>query len=249
MKKVLILSLLTFVGFATHAFAADGFTALAPIPDLTAGVTADSAGLATFFNNLYKYLIGIAAMIAVIEIIWGGLQISTQDSISKQGEGRERITQALLGLVLVLSPVLVFSIINPSILNLSLNLPELDVKSGGPVKTALPVSKLGCDDPSLTAEQKNACTATQKVIGTNPSAPAGSEDIKYYFAGGKEVYDQTLAGQVKACNDGGGKVSGDSLYIDRSNSRCSSVGEKYAKSNGYTGCKLLVSLKSVCFSK
>ncbi|MFA6278991.1 MAG: hypothetical protein WCS97_02565 [Candidatus Paceibacterota bacterium] len=123
---VLVISCLLL--FVPHVFA-QGFVPLAPIPGLTQGVMANEAGLANFFNNLYKYLIGIAAILAVIQIIRGGLEISTQDSISKQGEGREHIKQAILGLVLVLSPVLVFSIINPSILNLSLNLPALDTKT------------------------------------------------------------------------------------------------------------------------
>ena len=39
-----------------------GFVALAPIPGLTQGVTADTTGLANFFNNLYKYVIGMAAV-------------------------------------------------------------------------------------------------------------------------------------------------------------------------------------------
>lgn len=112
--------------------AQSGFTALAPIPGLTdqsATSVMNATTLANFFNNLYKYLIGLAAILAVIEIIWGGLEISTKDSVSKQSDGKERITQAIFGLVLVLSPVLVFSIINPNILNLSLNLPKLDTVS------------------------------------------------------------------------------------------------------------------------
>lgn len=110
---------------AAPSSATKGFVALAPIPGLTEGATADPSGLANFLNNLYKFLIGIAAALAVIEIIWGGLEYSTQDSISKKSDGKSRIQQAILGLVLVLSPVLVFSIINPRILNLSLNLPPL----------------------------------------------------------------------------------------------------------------------------
>jgi len=128
-KIFLFLLPVVILGFAPHAFA-EGFVALAPIPGLTEGVVANSEGLANFFNNLYKYLIGLAAVLAVIEIIWGGLEISTKDSVSKQSDGKERITQAVFGLVLVLSPVVVFSIINPSILNLSLNLEPLDTKSG-----------------------------------------------------------------------------------------------------------------------
>lgn len=137
MKKVFVVSVfIFFAGFIPHVFAGGatgtGFVALAPIPGLTQGATTDPAGLANFFNNLYKYLIGIAAILAVIEIIWGGLEISTQDSVSKHSDGKERITQAILGLILVLSPVLVFSIINPSILNLSLNLPPIQPPQGAP---------------------------------------------------------------------------------------------------------------------
>ena len=63
-------------------------------------------------------------------IIWGGIEISTQDSIGAHSEGRERITQAIFGLIIVLSPVLVFSIINPNILNLSIGLTPLKLPLG-----------------------------------------------------------------------------------------------------------------------
>ncbi len=101
------------------------FKPLVPIPGLT---DAGSGDLATFFNNLYKYLIGIAAVLAVIQIIRGGLEISTE-SVFKKADGKRHIMEALFGLLLVLSPVVVFSIINPSILNLSVSLPGLNTKS------------------------------------------------------------------------------------------------------------------------
>ena len=131
-KTILIAGMLLFFGFAPHVLA-EGFVALAPIPGLTdpsALSAARSTNLASFFNNLYKFAIGMAAALAVIMIIWGGLEYSTQDSISKKSDGKQRIYNAILGLVLVLSPVLVFSIINPAILNLSINLEKLDTRSG-----------------------------------------------------------------------------------------------------------------------
>lgn len=111
-----------------------GFVPLAPIPNLTQNAVADSTGLANFLNNLYKYLIGLAAALAVIEITWGGIEWATAaDNAGRVSGARTRITQALLGLVLILLPSLVFYIINPSILNLSLNLPSLNTQSvGGP---------------------------------------------------------------------------------------------------------------------
>lgn len=110
-----------------------GFVPLAPIPGLTADVTADQAGLANFLNNLYKYAIGLSAVLAVVMIIWGGLEYATQDVPGAKQNGKERIQQAILGLVLILTPALVFSIINPAILNLSVNLPELNTRSTGPL--------------------------------------------------------------------------------------------------------------------
>lgn len=129
MKIIFLLLGLLIAGFAPHAFA-QGFVPLAPIPDLTQGVVANSAGLASFFNNLYKYLIGLAAALAVIMIIWHGIEIAlNKEDVSKLMDSKGKIYNAIFGLVLVLSPVLVFSIINPSILNLSLNLPELQTSS------------------------------------------------------------------------------------------------------------------------
>lgn len=140
-----------------------GFTALAPIPGLTdqsSTSVVNSTGFANFFNNLYKYLIGIAAVLAVIEIIWGGIEISTQDSISKNQDGKERIQQAVLGLVLILSPVIVFSIINPSILNLSISLHNLKTPPKNQVDTNNNQSSTGAAVASSTPTNDCAITGT-----------------------------------------------------------------------------------------
>jgi hypothetical protein len=128
-RKILVVVFFALVGFATHALA-QGFVPLAPIPNLTEGAVANSKNLANFLNNLYKYLIGLAATLAVIQIMWAGFEIAVnKEDVSKITDSKGKIYNALLGLILVLSPVLVFSIINPNILNLSLKLPELDTKS------------------------------------------------------------------------------------------------------------------------
>lgn len=101
-----------------------GFTALVPIKGLTDTVPRNG-GFAAFFDQLYIYLIGAAVILAVIMIVWGGLEYSTQDSVSKKSDGKSKIYNALFGLVLVLSPVLVFTIINPAILNLNVNFEPL----------------------------------------------------------------------------------------------------------------------------
>lgn len=129
MKKTLLLSsFFLLLVFVPHTLADTGFVPLAPIPGLTDTGLIDTASgvgpgsFAFFFNNLYKFMLGLAIALAIIEIIWGGLEISTQDSVSKKSDGKQRIYNAIYGLILILSPVLVFSIINPCILNLSIAL-------------------------------------------------------------------------------------------------------------------------------
>ena len=179
--------------------APSSFTALAPIPGLTDANTTsviNSTTLANFFNNLYKYLIGLAAVIAVIEIIWGGLEISTKDSVSKQSDGKERITQAIFGLVLVLSPVLVFSIINPSILNLSLDLPPLDTVSsttysGGATQILQDTTNYENPAGTLASCSNNDCTGAQTECQNQNGPGYTAEAVIVCVKGG-----QVLGGMV-----------------------------------------------------
>lgn len=183
MKKILFVSLVLFLTAAPHVFA-QGFVPLAPIPGLT-DIQPTSGGLADFFNNLYKYLIGVAAILAVIMIIWGGLEISTQDSVSKNKDGKERIYNAIFGLVLVLSPVLVFSIINPSILNLSLNLEPLKITTGTG-------GWGGTGTQALASVDANGCNITGTLLKT---ATCPTQAAAQQF-----VVSCALTGRLSACS-------------------------------------------------
>lgn len=139
---------------------ANGFVPLAPISNLTTGAGVNSPDLANFFNALYKYLIGASAVLAIIMIMWGGMEISTQDSIGAHSEGRERITQAILGLVIVLSPVLVFTIINPAILKLSIGLKPLDIQASKNLNKLGGQSGNGGNTPT---QELQGCKSTTKT--------------------------------------------------------------------------------------
>jgi hypothetical protein len=82
----------------------------------------NSSNFEFFLNNLYKLTVGLAAAIAVFQIIIAGITYMGGDSFTEKKAAREKITMSILGLLLVLSPIIVFSIINPEILNLKLNL-------------------------------------------------------------------------------------------------------------------------------
>ncbi len=188
---LLIIFLLPAISIA-QTNAATNFVALAPIPGLTEGQPQND--LPAFLNNLYKFTIGLAAVIAVIQIIRGGLLIATQDSISKHGEGRALIEQAVFGLLLILSPVLVFSLINPAILNLEYNLDPI------PLVPAQTFSK-----PPTQTGFNGTNTYTVKGTITKCSAADCSKEKTACYATGAQFPAYTVVADV-VCVDSSGSA-------------------------------------------
>lgn len=118
-KKIIIVSFIVFmfvVSFASVTIAAEGdFIPLAPIPGVIDAETAEDPS--KFFNNLFTFGIVIAGFLAVVMIAVGGIQYMSTDAIHGKSEGRERITYALMGLLLILFSWILLNTINPEILN------------------------------------------------------------------------------------------------------------------------------------
>jgi hypothetical protein len=220
-----------------------GFVPLAPIPGLTQGVTASQTGLASFLNNLYKYLIGIAAVLAVIEIIWGGIEIMGE-SVVKKGDGKARIQQAILGLVLVLSPVLVFTIINPAILNLSLNIPPLSIE--GPSSGGSTATNTACTGPTCgTTDAEGQYTSNKFIACVKPDCSDAKTQCEKLYAGqtGGYTFSENVVCLKGGSIDPNGRtdsslnhfsdyscVSGDTLDVS-----CGLSGSGSGPGTGYTG--------------
>lgn len=117
MKKILLLALV-FVPFIVGA---QEFIPLTNLPGIEEAASSDT--LPAFFNNLYKLCIGAAAVIAILQIMRAGTYFMfNKGSVAHNEKGKSLIMNAILGLLLVLSPAIVFGIINPDILDLKLDL-------------------------------------------------------------------------------------------------------------------------------
>lgn len=125
--------------------------------------TGDQAGIAPFINQLYQYGVGIGAILAVLIVMYGGFRYMTSEAVGTKSAGKEDIQRAVLGLLLILSPVLIFGIINRDILSLDLNLNRLgdyerraiDNGPGGGGLAASCANVRWNEGDSLFGEQKN----------------------------------------------------------------------------------------------
>ncbi|MCI5108674.1 MAG: pilin [Candidatus Pacebacteria bacterium] len=68
-----------------------------------------------------EVIIGITGILAVIWIVIGGVQYMTTDSFENKKDGKKKIQDALLGLLLAISAWLILYTINENILNINLN--------------------------------------------------------------------------------------------------------------------------------
>lgn len=128
-----LLTFFTFVAIVvpTVTFAAE-FVPLTNIEGLTDAANSNE-GLTTFLNLAYRLCIGLAASLAVLQIMRAGFLYMGGDSIGEKKEAKNLIALSLFGLLLVLSPVIVFGIIDPRILSLQLNTDGLQIPGAQPI--------------------------------------------------------------------------------------------------------------------
>jgi len=109
-----------------------GYQLLAPLPELcpsggTTPCTVDTTtgGLGKYLNLMIKIFIGLCAVLSVVMIVIGGLEYMTSELISSKEAGKEKITGALLGLLIALGAYALLFTINPDLLKSDVNVPPV----------------------------------------------------------------------------------------------------------------------------
>ena len=110
-----------------------------------------------YLNTIIKIIIGFAAVLAMVMIVWGGVEYMTSDLVSSKEAGKETIMHAVLGLLIALGAFVILNTINPQLLNACLNnLPQATIT-------------ISSDDTS-TGSDTSLCIST-----TNPPSPDNAQ--------------------------------------------------------------------------
>ena len=179
------------------------------------GVT-DQGSLGGLLNGLFQIGIGIAALLAVLMITFGGFRYMTAVTDKGKSSAKEILTSAVFGLVLVIASVLLLSTINPQIVSLNIAvkpLPEVtyERESGDqPLKDVTGKSLPGGGFNKDAAEFKTVCEEEGSIItrecddgsdgcgeekiNTKCTAPQEGQEIKL---SGNEVLLRETTGHTK----------------------------------------------------
>mgnify|MGYP001586349386 CR=1 FL=1 len=101
------------------------------LENLGGGVNAD-ADPGEYFNKIYRLMVGVTGVLAVIMIVVGGLEyIASAANPSAKESAKKRIWAAIGGLLLALSSYLILQTINPNLVNFNLNIEKKGLQQTG----------------------------------------------------------------------------------------------------------------------
>lgn len=125
LKSILIKIVSLWFFTASVAYAQD-YVPLEALP----GVSDTGTTMSEYLSAIFNIGIGVAAVFAVLMIVVGGVQyIGGASSPSARNEAKNRITNAILGLLLAVSSWLIVYIINPNLIKNTLNVSNISTLS------------------------------------------------------------------------------------------------------------------------
>ena len=163
------------------------YTLLSKLPGLDS--VDETTTFGQYLNIIFKLVVGLTTIGAVVMIIFGGMQYMTTDAFTGKAAGIERIKTALWGLILALFSWVILFTINPDLLNLNFIQKDdiINVKVGdepeigipgvlgnteiGPLpnKIGTPVSIRSCDESVMTTVTAFGGKTFQIYKGLAPS--------------------------------------------------------------------------------
>lgn len=147
-------------GVALAQNSAAEYVPLTGIKGITQESGAPIAGqgdLSSFFQNIFNLLIGVAGILAVIMLSWGGIEYMASDVITNKEEARKKMVGASLGLLLVLFSVAILYSINPDILSLRVLIPGIATESSGSNQTSTGDSRIERYNIAGDTASQNEC--------------------------------------------------------------------------------------------
>jgi|GEM_PF-3375271 hypothetical protein len=121
---------------------------------ISVGGATGTTTLTKYISEFYKFATAGAAVLAVIYLMIGGFQILSSAGGEQVGEGRKKITNAILGLVLVFCSYVLLQTVNPALVGLQA--PRIKLIRASYLSILQPKG-VGIGDLCYTIRDKDAC--------------------------------------------------------------------------------------------
>jgi hypothetical protein len=183
------------------------YTPLEPIPGITSGTDlTNPANFPTLVSTIFRVLITVGALLAVLMLTIGGVQYMIAESVGGKTQGIARAKAALWGIVLVAGSWLILNTINPDLLNVNLITCPTGANCTVPAAPATPVSgqpasitqlsQTQTDQAGLTGQLQNSSWLTWGAQNPPSADMINSFNTSCTQAGGQPTPNTAAGGMV-----------------------------------------------------
>lgn len=160
MKKIFILAYIVLLATSSLVYAQDtSYHLAAPLPGPKDTLSQETP-FTDYVKYLFPFLLSVAAFSALVMFVYGGIEyMASGGNPSRASAGKEKITDAILGLLLAVGSVLILRTINPKLVELNLDI--------SPAGVAKPFTPAGCTSCGGSCNVEN-CPTGQRCISDGP---------------------------------------------------------------------------------
>ncbi len=157
------------LGSGVLVASAQGYVPLAPLPIGPNNSILQTYEMGAYLAGMMKFIVAIAGVFAIIMLIIGGMKyVAASINPVAKSDANEQMTNALIGLALVLTSYLILNSINPKLVTFRLLLPPLDLpRVPTPVEPG--VTPVGLAWPSDISERAELTSHSSSRITVNRS--------------------------------------------------------------------------------
>jgi len=215
MKKsffiLLVLSVIGGVFWLAGDALAQGYKFLEPLPNLPEILPTDQTG--KYFATLYQLGVGLAGLLAVIMIAFGGVEyIASAANPGLREKAKERITMAIVGLLLALGSYVILSTISPNLTGFTVSLPpspssvtptQEQVAQANAIQQKWKSAGVGYKDQCTYGNTTNCNgyqlpdTAVDGVADLKAACTKKYKDCEVYVSGGSEIHPGSTEQGIK----------------------------------------------------
>jgi hypothetical protein len=141
-------------------------------PGQLVGTQSNPINLNEYLVYAFNLVIGLAAVAAVFMIVLGGFEYMTTDAWSKKEEGKKRLTNAIVGLLMVLTSYLILKTVNPKLVDIPSTIvpPIQNLNTGSNLANSL--------FDQLLADAQTFNASGQQLIDEAKAAKAKNADLE-----------------------------------------------------------------------
>lgn len=174
MKKLFFTILLLILFFGLLPIAKADQQLLIDYPEIGGMKLGEGTTLPEIIKYIYLFSLGIVGLTAFVCIIIGAVNyITSAGNDTKMSDAKNRITSALLGILILLASVLILRTINPDLVNIGFVLPEIKGGGGGGINNYCECT-LKQRFMSAAPDQSNPATSCQQYVKDNCPQNANS---------------------------------------------------------------------------